>query len=777
MAIYNIVLSGLTSTAHSIEYSGASFSPNKYLIYLLPIPVNPDCELICTIICSSYSWRPIYPYCIQCSIEAELVTPTTTMLVPTTTTTTSTITGICNYIRSLSTGTISSGGTSISFIPGSGVDDTYGIVTLPFNFKYYNTIYSTIYPTTNGYLLFNARFDSDYSNYNNTPLPTSNKLDMIFPYWSDLMVDSSTDNSRGIFISEVGIAPYRCFIIRYKCTTFAGTATIGNDIEFEVRLYETTNNIELVYGNNVNLITNYTVGIQNSIFYDQIGYNTTSVHFGDLFRYSLDGCNNIITTTLVPTTITTTTTTIDINNILIPTTGYSSVEMGTGYTGYFMPSLGFYRNLEADNSLALGDYSGRIRPIQTPIEFVEGTPSYVNLRNFPQIDDLYLYPQNFGFYNMSLYSYPDNNLSGVLSTITLGSYSGFSNCVQLYTRGQSSTGTIGDKYSIYNIYPTGTWRNNNIIVELGTGLWNNGFVVGAAGTWKKQDGTYAMLVTGYNPSGTPVTVKQHLFYSTSLIGPWIDQNTSSENLFNSSYLPIGYIGSNTIIGGIDLGNELYAGAASLINNSHQTLYPSIIMWSEDLVKRGGFNIDHNYTFANTFTPYVSLIFYKNKYYYSLHDGAYNTGKRQVLISDNLKGTYSYHSTILDFSDTQFNYNDGLIYHGSFANGRLFTFANRLYFASSGENMNNPFAGEYSNHCIFIWLYDDNTNTWKFLVGPVITASHSSTLFPLNWGTDHTGYMDGLYVEDDKLWITYALITTSNAYELTNAYFDLSKILK
>lgn len=484
------------------------------------------------------------------------------------------------------------------------------------------------------------------------------------------------------------------------------------------------------------------------------------------------------TTTIAPTTTTTstTTTTTTLSPIIVPDCINIPDELGTAYTGIFKPNLAFYRNYEADNSLALGEYTGRIKPIQTPISFVEGTSTYVILENVPLIPDLYTNPARFGLYNISVLTYPDNNLSGITSAENLGTYLGRTNCVKFFTI-TPALGNISDRYGIYNIFPIGLWRNTNKIVQLVGGTWTSGFVVGATGIWKKQDNTYAMLVTGYNSTGMPTKVKQHLFYSNSLAGPWLDQNTSTESIFTSDYLPPGYIGANSVIGSVDIGNGTHAGSTSLINTSGAMLYPSIVMWNDDLVRRGGFNIIHDYTFSLTFTAYTSLVFYKGKYYYSLQDGTHNTGKRQVLVSNCLEGTYSYHSTILNHADTQFNIQDGLMYHGSFASGRLFTIANRLYFASSGENGNNFLAGEYSNHCIYIWIYDDVLNTWSYLVGPIVTAPHSNSLFGFNWGTDHTGYMDGLYIEDNKLWFNYTLITLQDQYELTNGYFDLSVVLR
>ena len=89
MTIYNVVLSGSTlGGTHPVEYSGASFSPNKHLIYLLPITTTtttffPGCELFCIIDC--YSELD----CWNSGGTAEIFTgTTTTTLSPTTTTTT-----------------------------------------------------------------------------------------------------------------------------------------------------------------------------------------------------------------------------------------------------------------------------------------------------------------------------------------------------------------------------------------------------------------------------------------------------------------------------------------------------------------------------------------------------------------------------------------------------------------------------------------------------------------------------------------------------------------
>jgi hypothetical protein len=162
---------------------------------------------------------------------------------------------------------------------------------------------------------------------------------------------------------------------------------------------------------------------------------------------------------------------------------------------------------------------------------------------------------------------------------------------------------------------------------------------------------------------------------------------------------------------------------------------------------------------------------------TVSDGDAFTVKRQVLCSSCLTGPYSYHSTILDLSSPPLNYDDGLMYNGAFANGTLFTLANKLYFMSSGQtyNLNSPFAGDYYNHCNHLWSYDNNLSTWSITSSPILCSPHSTTLFGFNWGYDHMGAMVGFVINDNKLWWIVSMSGGTDTYQITNGYYDLSEI--
>ena len=67
-------------------------------------------------------------------------------------------------------------------------DDVYANVTLPFYFQFYDTNFTTIYVSSNGWLSFNDTTPDDYSN----PLfPTTSYYYAISPFWYDLEIYST----------------------------------------------------------------------------------------------------------------------------------------------------------------------------------------------------------------------------------------------------------------------------------------------------------------------------------------------------------------------------------------------------------------------------------------------------------------------------------------------------------------------------------------------------------------------------------------------------------
>lgn len=151
-----------------------------------------------------------------------------------------------NYIANYNLSTFSSGMVAITGgSAGPSGNDAHSDVNIGFDFKFLGINYSIVRINTNGWLSLNLTGDDPYS-YDNTRLfDTSSVLTVLAPWWDDLKSDSSTSIT---YLSE-GTAPLRVFIAEWKnILAFSSGATTR--LNFQVKLYETTNIIEFYYGDN-----------------------------------------------------------------------------------------------------------------------------------------------------------------------------------------------------------------------------------------------------------------------------------------------------------------------------------------------------------------------------------------------------------------------------------------------------------------------------------------------------------------------------------------------
>ena len=160
---------------------------------------------------------------------------------------------ITQYTFSASSGTftsISGSGTGLGL---NSTDEGHSNnVSIGFTFRYCGTNYTTLSVSTNGWLVLGTTISND--------LPTNNlggtALPIIAPLWDDNAVSGS--GTADIFYSVSGSAPNRVFTIewyRMKWDHNLGPQTWLRSISFQVKLYETSNNIDFVYqqeNNNVN---------------------------------------------------------------------------------------------------------------------------------------------------------------------------------------------------------------------------------------------------------------------------------------------------------------------------------------------------------------------------------------------------------------------------------------------------------------------------------------------------------------------------------------------
>lgn len=159
---------------------------------------------------------------------------------------------------------------SITGIPALvGASSATSVIPIGFNFTYFGQTYSNIYVSTNGVLSFGstamkASYDMQnlfgtatyyYGDTNPTPILKS----VIAPWWSS----SAFDCNSSIQYTTTGLQPNRIFTTEWKNVNSG-----QNRLNFQVKLYETSNIIELIYGS-ISGSASYTyttsIGISNSV--------------------------------------------------------------------------------------------------------------------------------------------------------------------------------------------------------------------------------------------------------------------------------------------------------------------------------------------------------------------------------------------------------------------------------------------------------------------------------------------------------------------------------
>ena len=186
-----------------------------------------------------------------------------------------TATGTCpnaagGYCRSNTDARAWIAGTTNQSITG---DDATQSVTLPFNFTFAGTAYTSINVSSNG----NAHFGTASNAYSNVAIPnTANPNALLAVFWDDL----APNLGGAIYTGTSGTSPNRTFVIEWRNVDHYGVSGT-NGATFEIQLDESTNHIWLVYqdtdfGNaSYNTGVSATSGVENAAgtVGNQYGYN------------------------------------------------------------------------------------------------------------------------------------------------------------------------------------------------------------------------------------------------------------------------------------------------------------------------------------------------------------------------------------------------------------------------------------------------------------------------------------------------------------------------
>jgi len=165
-----------------------------------------------------------------------------------------------NTYTDITGGTVLGTGTTLS---GS----YYTSVPIGFTFLYASTNYTTVNVSSNGYVQFGAQV------YNVTnPISNAGAADGVISG-----LGGSLQGNPGASISYVttGVSPNRVFTIQYRDMSIAPSVSNGESYTFQIRLTETSNRIDIVYGScNASTRANYQVGLRgssNALFYNRLG--------------------------------------------------------------------------------------------------------------------------------------------------------------------------------------------------------------------------------------------------------------------------------------------------------------------------------------------------------------------------------------------------------------------------------------------------------------------------------------------------------------------------
>jgi len=161
-------------------------------------------------------------------------------------------------------------------------DNEHSDVGIGFAFNYLGINYSQVRINTNGWISLNLTGD-DGTSFNNTFLfNTSAPETALAPWWDDL----NADGSSAIIYKTEGTAPFRVFTAEWKnILSYSSIATAR--LNFQVKLYETTNIIEFHYGSITGTTHNTSEGAS-------IGIKDATGGFGNFIEATRNSTNIIL---------------------------------------------------------------------------------------------------------------------------------------------------------------------------------------------------------------------------------------------------------------------------------------------------------------------------------------------------------------------------------------------------------------------------------------------------------------------------------------------------
>jgi hypothetical protein len=183
-------------------------------------------------------------------------------------------TAVSNYQISARSGATFLTLTSNSLFQGQVDDQVVKLSTslggarhMPFAVRFYGTMKSSMWVSTNGNVQFGTSASTAYAN---DCLPSSvipGKLVAVF--WDDLFVDTSV-TGQGVFTKTQGSAPNRRFTISWQVVRLGTTDPVRAQLTF----FESSNTIKMVYGQSGGASATIGVQLSSSTLWRQFSCNS-----------------------------------------------------------------------------------------------------------------------------------------------------------------------------------------------------------------------------------------------------------------------------------------------------------------------------------------------------------------------------------------------------------------------------------------------------------------------------------------------------------------------
>lgn len=135
--------------------------------------------------------------------------------------------------------TLAAAGVPVTPLSSGTLDDGgWTNISIPFNFNFFGTTYSTIAVSTNGFVYLGSGVPNTFTGYGATPYPSATKAR---PSIGIIYSDLNLTNVGSLEVYTVGVAPNRKVVVNYtvKYWSASGTVTAQGII------YETSNDIEV----------------------------------------------------------------------------------------------------------------------------------------------------------------------------------------------------------------------------------------------------------------------------------------------------------------------------------------------------------------------------------------------------------------------------------------------------------------------------------------------------------------------------------------------------